>query len=45
MVRSSLLPLLKLAKTTKSTSSPEPVGIIGYKFAWNISGTLLLKII
>ena len=38
-------PLLKIAKTTKSTSSPEPLGIIGYKFGWNISGTLVYKII
>ena len=36
--------LLKIAKT-KSTSSPEPLGIIGYKFVWYISGTLVFKII
>ena len=33
--------LLKIAKT----SSSEPVGIIGYKFAWNMSGTLVFKIV
>ena len=40
-------PLLqkKIAKTTKSTSSPEPLGIIGYKFVWNVSGILVFKII
>ena len=37
--------LLKIAKTIKSTSSPEPLGIIGYKFVWNISGNLVFKII
>ena len=35
----------KQTKTTKSTSSPEPSGIIGYKFVWNISGTLVFKIV
>ena len=34
-----------LKKTTKSTSSPEPLGIIGYKLVWNISGTLVFKIV
>ena len=38
-------PLLKIAKTTNSTSSPEPLGIIVYKFVWNISGTLVFKIV
>ena len=28
--------LLKIAKITKSTSSPVPIGIIGYKFTWNL---------
>ena len=35
--------ITKIAKTTKSTSSSEPLGIIGYKFVWIISGTLVLK--
>lgn len=30
--------LLKIAKTAKSASSPEPLGICGWKLAWNISG-------
>ena len=38
-------PLLKIAKTTKPTSSAEPIGIIGYKVVWNISGTLVFKIV
>ena len=38
-------PLLKIAKTSKSTSSPEPCDIIGYKYAGNFSGTLVFKII
>ena len=38
-------PLLEIAKTSKSTSSPEPLDIIGYKLAWNIDGTLVFKII
>ena len=37
-------PLLKIAKPSKSTFSPEPLDIIGYKFDWNINGTLVLKI-
>ena len=36
--------LLKVAKTTKLTS-PEPSGVIGYEFVWNISGTLVFKIV
>ena len=32
-----LSPLLKITKTTKLTSSPEPFDIIGYKFVWIIS--------
>ena len=32
-------------KTTKSTSSPEPLGIIGYKFVGIMSGTLVFKIV
>ena len=39
-----MAPLLHIAKTTKSTSPPEPFSKIGYTFAWNISGTLVLKI-
>ena len=38
-------PLLKIAKTTKSTSSTEIFGIIGYKCVWNKSGTLVFKIV
>ena len=34
----------KLAKTSKSTFSPEPIDIIGYKLDWNISGTFVFKI-
>ena len=37
-------PLLKIAKPSKSTFSPEPLDIIGYKFDWNINGTLVFKI-
>ena len=37
--------LLKKAKTTKSTSSQEPLVIIGYKFVWNINGTFVFKVI
>ena len=37
-------PLLKIANN-KYTSSPEPLGIIGYEFAWNIIGTLVFKIV
>ena len=36
--------VIKIARPTKSTSSPEPLGIIGYKFVWNINGTLVFKI-
>ena len=42
---SKIAVLLKIAKSTKSTSSPEPLGSIGYKFVWNISGTLVFKIV
>ena len=35
----------KKKKPTKLTSRPEPLGIIGYKFACNISGTLVSKIV
>ena len=38
-------PLLKIAKPSKSTFSPEPLNIIGYKFDWNINGTLVFKIV
>ena len=37
-------PLLKIAKPLKSTFSPEPLDIIGYKFDKNINGTLVFKI-
>ena len=37
-------PLLKIAKPSKLTFSPEPLDIIGYKFDWNINGTLVFKI-
>ena len=42
---SKMAAVMRRSKTTKSTSSPEPLGIIGYKLAWNISGTLVFKII
>ena len=35
----------KIAKTLKSTFSPEPLDIIGYKVDGNSSGTLVFKII
>ena len=37
-------PLLKIAKPSKSTFSPEPLDLIGYKFDRNINGTLVFKI-
>ena len=33
----------KTNKVTFFSSSPEPLDIIGYKFAWNISGSLVFK--
>ena len=38
-------PLLKIAKTTKQTSSQKPLGIISCQFAWRVRGTLVLKIV
>ena len=35
----------KKKTTTKLTSSREPLGLIGYKFTWNMSGTLVFKIV
>ena len=39
-------PLLNIAITKKNFFfSPKPLGIIGYEFAWSISGTLVFKIV
>ena len=35
----------KNSKNIKINFSPEPLDIIGYKLAWNISGMLVFKII
>ena len=35
----------KKSKHNKIKFSPEPLGIIGYKFAWNISVTFVFKVI
>ena len=32
-------------KQNKLRLQPEPLGIIGYKFAWNINGALVFKIV
>ena len=37
--------ITKNSKNNKITSYPEPLGIIGYTFAWNINGTLVFKIV
>ena len=42
---SKIATITKKSKNIKSTFSPEPFDIIGYKFAWNISGTLVFKIV
>ena len=41
---SKMAAITKNSKTIKITFSPEPLNIIGYKFDWNINGTLVLKI-
>ena len=38
-------PLLQIANTTKKTFFPELLGIICYKFAKNLSETLVFKIV
>ena len=38
-------PLLKIAKITKSTFSPEPLDIFGWILAWNINGTQVFRIV
>ena len=42
---SRMAAVTKYRKTSKSTVSPEPLDIIGYKLDWNIKGTLVFKII
>ena len=42
---SKMAAMTKNSKNNKIHSSPEQLGKIGYKFAWNISGTLVFKII
>ena len=41
---SKMATITKNSKPLKSTFSPEPLDIIGYKFDWNINGTLVFKI-
>ena len=40
-----MVAVAKNSKNNKINSSPEPLDIVGYKFAWNITGTLIFKIV
>ena len=41
----AVLTKIKKKQQNKLLLQPEPLGLIGYKFAWNINGTLVFKIV